>query len=109
MCAQLLPYLGKLTRISRIFLRQSVNRRGKTSVKIGSWLDQTVILVDDFSVAHHDNTDTAHTTAVAVGSFEVDGHKIFHKAVVFVPGSKEFSHSLHTEKKSVVKSISADN
>ena len=86
-----------------------MNRRGKTSVEIGSRLDQTVILVDDFSVAHHDNTDTAHTTAVAVGSFEVDGHKIFHKAVVFVPGSEEFSRSLHREYKSVVKFISTDD
>ena len=109
MCAHFCPYVGKLTGISRIFLRQSVNRRSKMSVEIGSRLDQTVILVDDFSVAHHNNADTAHTTAVAVGSFEVDSHKIFHKAVVFVPGSEEFSRSLHRENKSVVKFISADD
>ena len=84
MRTQFLPNFGKRTGLPRILLRQPVHCSGILGVEIGNRLDQTVILVYDFAVAHHNDADTAHTATIAVGCFKINGDKIFHQTIVLV-------------------------
>lgn len=88
MRTQFLPNFGKRTGLPRILLRQPVHCCGVLGVEVGNRLDQAVILVYDFAVAHHNDADTAHTAAIAVGCLKINGDKIFHQTIVLVKGAE---------------------
>lgn len=74
----LLPNRLEIGCIGRIGTRQTVNRRRKAAVIVGTRTNQPVNPIDDLPLAHDHDTHRANARSAAVGRFEIYGCKIFH-------------------------------
>lgn len=74
----LLPNRLEIGCIGRIGTRQTVNRRCKAAVIVGTRTNQPVNPIDDLPLAHDHDTHRANARSAAVGRFEIYGCKISH-------------------------------
>ena len=73
-----LPYFTENFRVVGVFGRQSMDARVVVAVIIGFGLNESIVLLHYFSIAHHHDAHRTNATADIIGSFKVDGYKILH-------------------------------
>lgn len=73
-----LPHFAENFRVVGVFGGQSMDARVVVAVIIWFWLDESIVLLYNFSMAHHHDAHRTNATADIIGSFKVDGYKILH-------------------------------